>query len=192
MHSFCAVFFSLIIGHRSRPRFWLCHSHELSRGMELRFRPAGTRYGSQLASRSMFTYGFTPFLQLSFTTPAILTNTHANLPLTMMSGGDYFQSNLSWRFQHQAKSIGRRVETTAFAGLVALGPQAGAGPMSTIARAPGFNAGVVTGLASRSHYLWLGGAYTSFIERDSSRMPSTVSYSLVYGFRPRSLRKAWR
>jgi len=148
-----------------------------------------TALGSQLAARSMFTYGFTPYLQLSLTTPAILTNTHANLPVTMMSGGDYFQSNLSWRFQHQAKSIGKRIETTGFGGLVAVGPQAGSGPTSTIARAPGFNAGAVAGLASRSHYLWLGGAYTYFIERDRSRIPSTVSYSLVYGFRPRSLRK---
>ena len=56
-------------------------------------------------------------------------------------------------------------------------------------RAPGTNAGIVSGLASRSNYLWLGGAYTRFMERDNHRMPSTISYSLVYGYRPRALRK---
>jgi hypothetical protein len=143
--------------------------------------------GSQLTARPTFTYGFTPYVQVSVTTPAILTNT--NLPTTMMTGGNFFQSNFAWRFQHNASAIGKRIETTAFGGLVVPGPQLGTGLMSRIARAPGANAGIVTGLASRSHYFWLGGAYTRFMERDSTRMPSTLSYSLVYGFRPRALRK---
>ena len=44
-----------------------------------------TAPGSQLTARSMFSYGFTPFLQLSLSAPAILTDT--NLPPTMMTGG---------------------------------------------------------------------------------------------------------
>ena len=146
-----------------------------------------TALGSQLTARSMLTYGFTPFLQVSLTAPAILTNT--NLPTTMMTGGDFFQSNLAWRFQHQAKSVGKRIETTVFGGLIVPGPQPGLSVMGYIARAPGVNAGAVTGLASRSHYLWMGGGYTRFMERYNTRMPSTVSYSLVYGYRPRMLRK---
>ena len=146
-----------------------------------------TALGSQLTARSMFTYGFTPYMQLSLTAPTILTNT--NLPTTMMTGGDFFESNFAWRFQHNARAIGKRIETTAFGGLVVQGPQPGVGLMSRIARAPGVNAGAVTGLASRSHYFWLGGAFTRFMERDNTRMPSTLSYSLVYGFRPRALRK---
>jgi hypothetical protein len=146
-----------------------------------------TALGSQLTARSMFTYGFTPYIQLSVTAPAILAN--ANLPTTMTTGGDYFQSNFAWRFQHKAPAVGKRIETTAFGGLVVPGPQPGSGLTSRIVRAPGFNAGLVSGLASRSHYLWLGGAYTRFIERDSTRMPTTLSYSLVYGYRPRVLRK---
>src|SRR5437868_5540943 len=62
-----------------------------------------TALGSQVTARSMFTYGFTPYMQLSLTAPAILTNT--NIPTTMMAGGDYFQSNIAWRFQHKAPSI---------------------------------------------------------------------------------------
>jgi len=126
-------------------------------------------------------------MQLSLTVPAIVTNT--NLPTTMMTGGDYFQSNFAWRFQHKAPSVGKRIETTAFGGFVVPGPQPGSGLMSRIERAPGFNAGLVSGLASRSHYLWVGGGYTRFMERDSTRMPTTLSYSLVYGYRPRALRK---
>ena len=146
-----------------------------------------TNLGSQLTARSMFTYGFTPFMQLSLTTPAILSDT--NLPTTMMTGGDFFQSNFAWRFQHKANAVGRRIETTAFGGLVVPGPQPGLGVMSRFARAPGANVGMVSGLASRSHYFWVGGGYTRFMERDGTRMPSTLSYSLVYGYRPRALRK---
>jgi len=146
-----------------------------------------TALGSQLTARSMFTYGFTPYMQLSLTAPAIVTNT--DVPTTMMTGGDFFQSNFAWRFQHKAPAVGKRIETMAFGGLVVPGPQAGSGLMSRVARAPGFNAGVVSGLASRSHYFWVGGGYTRFMERDNMRMPSTLSYSLVYGYRPRALRK---
>ena len=146
-----------------------------------------TALGSQLTARSMFTYGFTPYMQLSLTAPAIVTNT--NVPTTMMTGGDFFQSNFAWRFQHRAPSVGKRIETTAFGGLVVPGPQPGSGLMSRIARAPGFTASMVTGLASRSHYFWVGGGYTRFMERNTTRMPTTVSYSLVYGYRPRALRK---
>src|SRR5205085_11650220 len=141
--------------------------------------------GSQLTARSMFTYGFTPYMQLSLTAPAILTNT--NLPTTMMTGGDFFESNFAWRFQHDAIAIGKRIETTAFGGFVVPGPQPGSGLMSRIARVPGFNAGMVTGLASRSHYFWIGGGFTRFVQRDNTQMPSTLSYSLVYGYRPRAL-----
>jgi hypothetical protein len=146
-----------------------------------------TAVGSQLTARSIFTYGFTPYMQLSLTTPAIVTDT--NLPTTMMTGGDFFESNFAWRFQHDARAIGKRIESTAFGGLVVPGPQRGLGMMSRIARAPGLNAGAVTGLASRSHYFWIGGGYTRFMERGNTRMPSTLSYSLVYGYRPRAMRK---
>ena len=146
-----------------------------------------TALGSQFTARSMFTYGFTPYMQLSLTAPAIVTNT--NVPTTMMTGGDFFQSNFAWRFQHKAPAVGKRIETTAFGGFVVPGPQAGSGLMSRVAREPGFNAGLVSGLASRSHYFWVGGGYTRFMERDNTRMPTTLSYSLVYGYRPRALRK---
>jgi len=51
-----------------------------------------TALGSQLAARSMFTYGFTPYLQLSLTTPAILTNTQM---LLAVLGGLYVIEGMS-------------------------------------------------------------------------------------------------
>jgi hypothetical protein len=44
-------------------------------------------------------------------------------------------------------------------------------------------------MASRSNYVWLGGAYSRYIERSGDRRPDVFSYSLVYGYRPPSWRK---
>lgn len=146
-----------------------------------------TALGSQLTARSMFTYGFTPHLQIAFTTPALLTN--SDMPSSRIAGGDDFESNVGWRFHHQAKDVGTRFESTVFGGIVVPGPQTGSGIVGSQKRVPGVNMAVVTGLASRSHYVWLGGGYTRFMERDGDRKPDTLSYSLVYGYRPLRLRK---
>ena len=44
--------------------------------------------------------------------------------------------------------------------------------------------GVVTGMASRSNYVWLGSTYTKFYERNGDKRPDVLNYSLVYGYRP--------
>ena len=49
--------------------------------------------------------------------------------------------------------------------------------------------GAVTGTASRSHYLWLGGTYTKFFEHNGDRRPDVLDYSLVYGYRPPKWRR---
>ena len=146
-----------------------------------------TALGSQVTARSLFTYGFTPHLQISFNTPAILTD--SPMPRSRMAGGDDFESDIGWRFHHQIKGVGTRFESTAFGGIVVPGPQTGTGAFSNLKRAPGFNGVLVSGFASRSHYLWLGGGYTRFADRDGDRLPSTFSYSLAYGYRPPVLRK---
>jgi hypothetical protein len=143
--------------------------------------------GNQLVSRGIVGYGFTPHLMLSISAPVLLSN--ASLPPTRLQAGDDFESSVAWRFHHNASKIGTRFETTAFGGLVVPGPQTGSGLIGGLARAPGFNGGVVTGIASRSNYFWLGGAYTRFLERSGDRRPDVFSYSLVYGFRPASWRK---
>jgi hypothetical protein len=49
--------------------------------------------------------------------------------------------------------------------------------------------GIVSGVASRSHYLWFGGTFTKFYQHDGDRRPDVFDYSLVYGYRPPAWRK---
>lgn len=143
-------------------------------------------FGSQTTARSMFSYGLTPQLQASFVAPALVQQ--GSLPMTMMSGGGEFQSNIAWRFQHNPNAVGRRFESTASVGLVVPGPQDSFGMFEGIHSAPGVNAWAATGMASRSSYIWLGGGVMRFVERQGDRRPNVISTSLVYGYRP----PAWR
>src|SRR5437763_916330 len=54
--------------------------------------------GSQLPAKSMLSYGITPQVQFSLVAPALIQQ--GALPMTMMSGGGEFQSNVAWRFHH--------------------------------------------------------------------------------------------
>jgi hypothetical protein len=145
-----------------------------------------TRFGSQASIRELLGYGFTPHLTLSFTLPIVVGNTP--LPPTRIQPGADFDSTLAWRFQHRATKVGTRLESTAFGGLVVPGPQSGFGGTG-LTNAPGFMLGGVTGRASLSHYLWLGGTYTRFAEHLGSQRPAVFNYSLVYGYRPPKWRR---
>jgi len=149
------------------------------------------RFGSQTALRSMLSYGVTPHLQFSVVAPALLQQ--GALPMSAMSGGE-FQGNVAWRFHHQPNAVGRRFETTASVGLVAPGPQDDFGMFRGMHSAPGVNGWLATGIASRSHYLWIGAGATHFGERGGDRRPNLFSSSLVWGYRPpawRADRHAW-
>jgi hypothetical protein len=141
-----------------------------------------TSVGSQASIRELLGYGFTPHLTVSFTLPAVVGN--ATLPPTRIQPGDDFDSTLAWRFQHRATKVGTRLESTAFGGLVAPGPQSGFKGVAHTSNAPGMMLGAVTGMASRSHYFWLGGTYTKLFEHDGDKRPDVLDYSLVYGYRP--------
>ena len=145
-----------------------------------------TSDSTQVTLRSMVGYGFTPHLTMWITAPVILSG--ASFQSTSMGGGGDFESKFAWRFHRNAKSVGTRFETTAAMGLVVPGPQTGSGIMSQLKRAPGLDMTLVTGVASRAHYFWLGGGYRRFLERDGDRRPDAVSYSAVYGYRPPSWR----
>jgi hypothetical protein len=58
-------------------------------------------------------------------------------------------------------------------------------------RAPGVTGNLVTGLASRSQYVWVGGGYTRFAVASDDRRPDTISWSAVYGYRPADLRRGY-
>lgn len=142
--------------------------------------------GAQLTARGIVTYGFTSFLQVAVTAPALLTNTL--LPPTRMTGGDDFEVKLGWRFHHDIKGVGKRFESTLFGGLVVPGPQTIGNTPTTVRGAPGAMVAFATGVASRSHYFWAGAGYTAFPSRAGDKNPNAFSYSLVYAYRPR----AWR
>jgi hypothetical protein len=146
-----------------------------------------TSLGTQASVRGLVAYGFTPHVTLSFTLPAIFGDTP--LPPTRIQAGADFESTLAWRFQHSATKVGTRIESTAFAGLVVPGPQSGFDGVAHTTNAPGTMFGAVTGMASRSHYLWLGSTFTKFYEHNSDRRPDVLAYSLVYGFRPQKWRR---
>ena len=143
--------------------------------------------GSQVSVRGLLGYGFTPHLTLSFTLPAVIGS--APLPPTRIQPGDDFDSTLAWRFHHNTTRVGTRFESTAFAGLVLPGPQSSFGRIVRTSNAPGNMVGAVTGVASRSHYLWLGGTFTHFYQHSGDQRPNVFDYSLVYGYRPPKWRK---
>lgn len=143
--------------------------------------------GSQESFRALIGYGFTPHLTLLFTAPAVFGK--ATLPPTRIQPGADFESTLAWRFHHNATKVGTRFESTAFAGLVVPGAQSGFNGVLHTTNAPGSMVGVVTGMASRSNYVWLGTTFTKFYEHNGDRRPDVLDYSLVYGYRPPAWRK---
>ncbi len=146
-----------------------------------------TSLGSQATVRELLAYGFTPHLTLSLTLPGVLRNT--TLPPTRIQPGADFDSTLSWRFQHKATKVGTRIETTGFAGLAVPGPQSSFKGIAHTSNLPGTMFGAVSGMASLSHYLWLGGTYTKFYEHNGDKRPDIFDYSLVYGYRPPKWRR---
>jgi hypothetical protein len=146
-----------------------------------------TSLGSQASVRELVAYGFTPHLTLSFTLPAVLGETQ--LPPTIIQPGDDFDSTIAWRFQHRATKVGTRFESTAFAGIAVPGPQSGFKGITHTTNAPGTMFGAVTGMASRSNYVWVGSTYTRFYEHNGDKRPDVLDYSLVYGYRPPKWRR---
>jgi len=143
--------------------------------------------GTDASVRELIAYGFTPHLTASFTLPAVIGDTP--LPPTRIQPGADFEGTLAWRFQSRATKIGTRIETTGFAGLVVPGPQSGFRGIAHTTNAPGNMFGLVSGIASRSNYFWLGSTYTKFYEHNGDRRPDVLDYSLVYGYRPPSWRR---
>lgn len=152
-------------------------------------------FGSQSSLRTQIGYGFTPHLSLFVTAPAVLGE--QRLTPTRIQPGSDFDASLRWRFQHRATRVGTRIESTLFAGIAAPGPQSvfrglitRSGVTASVdSHVPGTMFGAVTGMASRSHYLWLGGTFTKFFEHDGFKRPNVFDYSLVYGYRPPKWRR---
>ncbi|MGH9628849.1 MAG: hypothetical protein ACRD7E_11040 [Bryobacteraceae bacterium] len=146
-------------------------------------RHGGGTTGSMM--RAILGYGITEDVKVMASAPAVF-QTDVLAPgrvasLTSMQGD--FEGIAQWRFHRQDTGVGSRFESTVSAGVIVPGPQEGA-----FDSGPGIYSGVVTGFASRSHYLWGGVSYSAFLESEGDRRPGVVFYSAVYGYRPQSWR----
>ncbi len=155
--------------------------------------------GSIAAFQAELSYGLTENLKIVASGPL---GSKADCSICLNSGGDpYPRSSISlntpisrdfsglawWRFQRKDLA-GKRVETTAFGGLLVPGAQLEPGPYRNLHSGPGALMGLVSGVASRSQYFWLGSSYQRYASSQNDRRPDLFSYTAVYGYRPFSWR----
>jgi len=145
--------------------------------------------GTQFSTGSQIGYGLTPHLTFTAFVPAMFGS--GSLPETRIYPGGEWAASASWRFFHSVTQVGKRLEATGTLGIVVPGPQTDSGVLGSLHRAPGIGSSLAAGVASRSHYFWVGGGYTWFPEADNTRRPSTTSWSTVYGYRPARLRRGY-
>lgn len=154
------------------------------------------RIGSQssgVMTRAMLTYGITEDLQISLSGPAVFSTSSlqpARVTAMMPANGD-FEALGAWRFQRRDNGVGSRLETTAYFGLIVPGPQTAAGILGQLHKAPGAIGMIATGYASRKNYIWAAVGGTRFAESHGDRRPGLLSYSVVWGYRPKPLRKEY-
>jgi hypothetical protein len=134
-------------------------------------------------------YGVTQNVKLTVSAPVVIepdpyvrSTVTTNTPIS----GD-FSGLGSWRFQKR-DSAGRRFESTAVGGILVPGPQREAGLYRGLHSGAGYLAGAVTGVASRSQYVWAGATYQRYTESSGDRRPDLLTYTAVYGYRPLSWR----
>jgi hypothetical protein len=151
-------------------------------------RYAGVGSGTML--RESLGYGITENLKISVSAPAMFraeafapSRSSAFTPM----GGD-LEALAIWRFHRQDTGVGSRFETAAIGGLLLPGPQDNGGALRGIGSGPGALAGIVTGVASRSHYAWAGVTYQRYAANDGDRKPDVLFYTLAYAYRPPSWR----
>jgi hypothetical protein len=147
------------------------------------------RGGTASALEAELSYGLTQNLKLAVSGPVVFqpdpyprSSVTTNTPIS----GDF--SGLAWwRFQRK-DFAGKRVESTAVAGILVPGVQQETGLYRGLNSGPGYLVGGVTGVASRSQYVWAGASYQRYAESKGDRRPDLLSVTAVYGYRP----LAWR
>lgn len=147
------------------------------------------RSGHASALEAELSYGLTQNIKLAVSGPVIIqadpyprSSVTTNTPIS----GDF--SGLTWwRFQKKDLA-GKRIESTAVAGILVPGAQREAGPYRGLNSGLGYLVGGVTGMASRSQYVWVGSTFQRYAESRGDRRPDLLSYTAVYGYRPHSWR----
>jgi hypothetical protein len=146
---------------------------------------------SGVMSRAMLSYGITQDLQISVSGPVVFSSAPlapARVTAMIPATGD-FEALGAWRFQRWDNGVGSRIETTAYGGVILPGSQRPPGLLGQLHWSPGVLGMIVTGYASRANYVWAGVGGMHFHESDGDRRPDMPMYSLVYGYRPKFLRK---
>jgi hypothetical protein len=147
------------------------------------------RSGTASNLEGLLSYGITQNVKVSVSGPVVFQPDpypRSSVTTNTPSSGDF--SGLTWwRFQKK-DFAGKRVESTAVAGILAPGPQAETGVYRNLHSGPGYLVGGVTGLASRSQYVWVGATYQRYTESQGDRRPDLLTYTAVYGYRPLSWR----
>lgn len=147
------------------------------------------RGGTTSTLEAELTYGLTQNIKLAVSGPVVFQPDpypRSSVTTNTPSSGD-FSGLVWWRFQRK-DFAGKRVESTAVAGVLVPGPQQEAGLYRGLNSGPGSLVGGVTGVASRSQYVWVGATYQRYAESRGDRRPDLLSYTAVYGYRPLSWR----
>lgn len=147
------------------------------------------RSGMASVLEAELSYGLTQNIKLAVSGPVVFqpdpyprSSVTTNTPIS----GD-FSGLVWWRF-HKKDLAGKRIESTAVAGALVPGPQQETGPYRGLSSGPGYLVGAVTGIASRSQYVWVGTSYQRYAESKGDRRPDLLTYTAVYGYRPFSWR----
>ena len=135
------------------------------------------RGGTASTLEAALSYGLTQNLKLAVSGPVVFhpdpyprSSVTTNTPIS----GDF--SGLAWwRFQRKDFK-GKRVESTAVAGVLVPGTQQEAGIYRGLNSGPGYLVGGVSGVASRSHYVWAGATYQRYAESKGDRRPDLLSF----------------
>ena len=147
------------------------------------------RGGAASTLEAELSYGVTPNVKVAVSGPVVFqSDPYPRSSVTMNTPicGDF--SGLTWwRFQRK-DFAGKRVESTAVAGVLVPGPQQEAGVYRGLNSGLGYLVGGVTGVASRSQYVWVGASYQRYAGSQGDRRPDLLSYTAVYGYRPHSWR----
>lgn len=138
--------------------------------------------------RPMVSYGITEDLQLSGSLPVPLGETGGIPPargMSRMPTTRDLEGLVAWRFHRNAIGVGTRFESTVYFGADIPIDERRGGART----APAVVGAVVTGFASRSLYVWLGGLRRQSLPAGNDRLGHVTVYTAVVGLRPAAFRR---
>ena len=176
---------------RPWPGLWFSDPNESPRGLEFRSRHQRTQ-SRGLNPRSRIELRPDSNIKIAVSGPIVFQAdpfARSSITTNTPPSGD-FSGLVWWRFQKK-DFAGKPIESTAMAGALVPGPQQETGLYRGLHNGPGYLIGAVTGVASRSRYVWVGSSYQRYAESRGDRRPDLLTYTAVYGYRPFSWRTVY-